>query len=264
MLLAITILMPFAFTFEELPSSFGGPAPSDVFRVRSLLATTTPEPINATTTTTSGGEYPPPLFTDEQLRQGAITLHVIGIIYMFVALAIVCDEFFVPALNVIIERLKISQDVAGATFMAAGGSAPELFTSLIGIFFAKNNIGIGTIVGSAVFNILFVIGMCAVFSKDALKLTWWPLFRDVVFYSIALLLLIGFFLDNYIQWWESLLLIFCYLFYVLFMKFNERAEHFVKSKLGKKSNKVDSSDNLINVVSTRVTNCCNNCIFVAI
>jgi sodium/potassium/calcium exchanger 2 len=55
---------------------------------------------------------------------------------MFIALAIVCDEFFVPTLSVIIERLKITEDVAGATFMAAGGSAPELFTSL---FYPKNS-----------------------------------------------------------------------------------------------------------------------------
>ena len=77
---------------------------------------------------------------------------------MFVALAIVCDEFFVPSLDVMIEIMGISEDVAGATFMAAGGSAPELFTSMIGVFIAFSDVGIGTIVGSAVFNILFVIG----------------------------------------------------------------------------------------------------------
>uniref|UniRef100_A0A8B9NS99 Sodium/potassium/calcium exchanger 1 n=1 Tax=Apteryx owenii TaxID=8824 RepID=A0A8B9NS99_APTOW len=67
-------------------------------------------------------------------------------IYVFVALAIVCDEYFVPALGVITEKLQISEDVAGATFMAAGGSAPELFTSLIGVFISHSNVGIGTIV----------------------------------------------------------------------------------------------------------------------
>ncbi|KAJ8304203.1 hypothetical protein KUTeg_017786 [Tegillarca granosa] len=134
--------------------------------------------------------YPPDAFSLEQRKDGAIILHVIGMIYMFVALAIVCDEFFVPALAVITEKLDISEDVAGATFMAAGGSAPELFTSLIGVFLAKDNVGIGTIVGSAVFNILFVIGMCALFSKGVLQLTWWPLFRDITFYSIDLILLI--------------------------------------------------------------------------
>ena len=58
--------------------------------------------------------------------------YILGVMYMFLALAIVCDEFFVPSLEVIIDKLGVSEDVAGATFMAAGGSAPELFTSLIG------------------------------------------------------------------------------------------------------------------------------------
>ena len=40
-------------------------------------------------------------------------------------------------------QLEISPDVAGATFMAAGGSAPELFASVIGVFIAKNDVGIG-------------------------------------------------------------------------------------------------------------------------
>lgn len=61
-----------------------------------------------------------------------IIILAMGVIYMFVALAIVCDEYFVPALEVIGERNNIKDDVAGATLMAAGGSAPELFTSLIG------------------------------------------------------------------------------------------------------------------------------------
>ena len=41
-----------------------------------------------------------------------------------------------PALDVIIDVIGCSEDVAGATFMAAGGSAPELFTSVIGVFVA--------------------------------------------------------------------------------------------------------------------------------
>lgn len=52
--------------------------------------------------------------------------------YMFVGFHIICDDFFVPALNVLCEKLGIPDDVAGATFMAAGASSPELFASLIG------------------------------------------------------------------------------------------------------------------------------------
>ncbi|XP_029293140.1 sodium/potassium/calcium exchanger 2-like [Cottoperca gobio] len=183
------------------------------------------------------GDYPTDYFSVEDRRQGYVVFHMFGMLYMFIALAIVCDEFFVPALTVITEKLQISDDVAGATFMAAGGSAPELFTSVIGVFVSHSNVGIGTIVGSAVFNILFVIGMCALFSKEVLNLTWWPLFRDVSFYIIGLLMLIYFFLDNQITLGESVSLLMCYTCYVTFMKFNAKVELVIKTCLG--SNLVD-------------------------
>jgi len=168
--------------------------------------------------------FPPDAFTDEQRAQGAILLHIIGILYMFYALALVCDHYFVPTLDVIIEKFGISADVAGATFMAAGGSAPELFTSVIGVFIAVSDVGIGTIVGSAVFNVLFVIAACAFASATALKLTAWPLIRDTTFYSIALMVLVAFFTDDVIEWWEALILFLWYFAYVIFMKFNAPME----------------------------------------
>lgn len=61
----------------------------------------------------------------------------------------------VPALN-------MSNDVAGATFMAAATSAPELFVNVIGTFITEGDIGVGTIVGSAVFNILAVAACCGI------------------------------------------------------------------------------------------------------
>jgi len=164
--------------------------------------------------------FPTDIFSDEALASGAVIFHVIGVLYMFYALALVCDHFFVPALDVIIEKFGISPDVAGATLMAAGGSAPELFTSVIGVFIAVSDVGIGTIVGSAVFNVLFVIAACAFASTKALSLTAWPLLRDTFFYSVALILLVVFFMDNLIKWWEALILFLWYGAYVSFMKFN--------------------------------------------
>merc|ERR1719340_604403 len=138
--------------------------------------------------------FPPDAFTEDQRSSGAIVLHMIGLLYMFYALALVCDHYFVPTLDVIIERWGISDDVAGATFMAAGGSAPELFLS--------------------------VIAACAFASAEALKLTAWPLIRDTTFYSIALIVLVIFFLDDSIKWYEALILFLWYFCYVIFMKFN--------------------------------------------
>jgi len=176
--------------------------------------------------------FPNDVFSDDQLAKGAVILHIIGIIYMFYALALVCDEFFVPSLDVITEKLGITPDVAGATFMAAGGSAPELFTSIIGVFIAVSDVGIGTIVGSAVFNILFVIAACAFAAKEALSLTAWPLIRDVFFYSVSLILLVVFFSDNLIQWYEALILFLWYFAYVIFMKFNEVTEEKLRKLFG--------------------------------
>ncbi|CRK94180.1 CLUMA_CG007696, isoform A [Clunio marinus] len=190
--------------------------------------------------------FPEDLFTLEQRKNGAVVFHILGVIYMFVALAIVCDEFFVPSLDVIIEKLDITDDVAGATFMAAGGSAPELFTSVIGVFVSFDDVGIGTIVGSAVFNILFVIGMCAIFSKTLLTLTWWPLFRDCTFYSISLIALIIFFRDDKIEVHEATLLFLIYVSYAIFMKWNQQVERFVKKLVYKnKVTRVRSTDQLM-------------------
>ncbi|GLD70276.1 sodium/potassium/calcium exchanger 3-like isoform X1 [Lates japonicus] len=165
-------------------------------------------------------EFPEDIFTLEQRRQGAMILHVLCAIYMFHALAIVCDVYFVPSLEKVSENLQLSQDVAGATFMAAGSSAPELFTSLIGVFITKGDVGVGTIVGSAVFNILVIIGICGIFSRQPISLSWWPLFRDAVFYILSILVLILVIYDEKVMWWETIILISMYGIYIIIMKFN--------------------------------------------
>lgn len=47
-------------------------------------------------------------------------IHVTVAMFTFLGLAVVCDEYFVASLDRICEELKLSPDVAGATFMAAG------------------------------------------------------------------------------------------------------------------------------------------------
>jgi K+-dependent Na+/Ca+ exchanger-like protein len=177
-----------------------------------------------------------------EAKGGPIILYVLGVMYMFVALAIVCDEFFVPALEELMEVTGVSDDVGGATFMAAGGSAPELFTSLIGTF-GESSVGFGTIVGSAVFNVLFVIGMCAFFSKDLLKLTWWPLARDVSYYACGLIVLAIFFEDQTIELWEACVLFAGYWGYVFVMSKNAQLHAwFTKPKKGTGDAKINPGD----------------------
>eukprot|EP00753_Platysulcus_tardus_P018171 PLAT6755.2.p1 GENE.PLAT6755.2~~PLAT6755.2.p1 ORF type:complete len:678 (+),score=402.06 PLAT6755.2:51-2084(+) len=189
-----------------------------------------------------GSEFPADLISQDAKNQGALVVHFLVMLYMFLGLAIVCDEYFVSALEVICERLDISDDVAGATFMAAGGSAPELFTSFMGVFVARSNVGFGTIVGSAVFNVLAVIGTCAVSSLAPLELTWWPLARDTTVYCITLLSLVGFFADGTILWYESLTLLLLYLFYVFVMSRNVQLYEFVVTKILRKPLPLEGGD----------------------
>mmetsp|Transcript_4404 Transcript_4404/g.5108 ORF Transcript_4404/g.5108 Transcript_4404/m.5108 type:complete len:550 (+) Transcript_4404:267-1916(+) len=125
-------------------------------------------------------------------EENYIYLTVVLMIYTFWALAIVVDERFIPALEEFVDRWELSNEVAGATLMAAGGSAPEFFTNL---FSSVNETatGFGTIVGSAVFNVLFVIGAVAWFTKEDLELEWWILFRDSSYYSFSIIVLAYFY-----------------------------------------------------------------------
>ena len=153
-----------------------------------------------------------------------LPLYIIGVVYCFIALAIVCDEYFVPALEIMADKWHLAPNVAGATLMAAGGSAPELFTSFIGTF-QRSSVGFSTIVGSAVFNVLFVIGACVLFQRETLQLTSWPLMRDCSFYTISLAVLSIFFSvisPDVIEWWEATILFAMYLLYVYIMKNNDR------------------------------------------
>ena len=181
-----------------------------------------------------------PNYAVDPYKDGGSVVYILGMIYTFMGLAVVCDEFFVPALEVMIDKFGISDDVAGATLMAAGGSAPELTTSLIGTFLSESDVGFGTIVGSAVFNVIFVIGMCAVFSKEILTLTWWPLARDSSYYIMSLGLLALFFGGPteesafQIEFWEALLLFLAYVGYVIVMMFNVQLKGKVERCCGKK------------------------------
>lgn len=158
-------------------------------------------------------EFPSDGFTRAERRSGFIAIHFAIAIYLFLLLAIVCDDFFVPSIKKICEskrilkgmilsfpiffffvnflyflyflsvdkidkyltflideihfvEMKVSEDVAGATIMAAASSSPELFINVIGTFITEGDLGVGTIVGSAVFNILAVPACCGLFAKQ--------------------------------------------------------------------------------------------------
>jgi len=170
---------------------------------------------------------------DQKEGAGWLVLYILVIIYLFVGMAVICDDYFGQCLEIIAKRLKLSDDVAGATFLAAGSSTPELFMAIAGTVYGSD-VGIGTIVGSAVFNISIIIGLSAMFVPErtlpngtklkALQIDWRPLFRDLIFYSVAITMLLVFFAvssPNEVEWWEALLLVLGYVAYVVFMTQSE-------------------------------------------
>ncbi|MBN2636084.1 MAG: calcium/sodium antiporter [Prolixibacteraceae bacterium] len=142
-------------------------------------------------------------------------LHIILLLVCFVVLARVVDLFFIESLDKISGDLKLSSDAAGATLMAIGSSAPELFVALFAVLKPGNHeaIGIGSIVGSAIFNLLVIVG-AASYVKQA-KLTWQPMVRDLAFYILTVALLVWFISDGSFNVTESFIFLGMYILYVI-------------------------------------------------
>merc|ERR1711957_721062 len=157
---------------------------------------------------------------------GMTFLYICLNIWLFLGIAIICDGHFTASLEMICsdKGLNLNNDVAGATFMAAGSSAPELATSFVGTFLSDSNVGVGTIIGSAVFNILVIIGATAVLSEEPLELDWRPVVRDNFFYLISVIILIcvikigG---NDDIDIVDAIVLLIWYSCYIAYMAINE-------------------------------------------
>lgn len=104
--------------------------------------------------------------------------------------ATVTEERLVPALNVIADYFNIPDDIAGATLMAAGASSPELFSSIVALFVTHSSLGLGTIVGSEIFNQLIICaGAVYASSGGSLQLDRIIVAREVGFYALSIALL---------------------------------------------------------------------------
>ncbi|XP_069480902.1 sodium/potassium/calcium exchanger 5 isoform X2 [Ambystoma mexicanum] len=175
-------------------------------------------------------EFPKGFFSAQERKDGGIVIHFIIILYMFLAVAIVCGEYFLPSLEIISDRLGLSQDVAGATFMAAGSSAPELVTAFLGVFVTKGDIGVSTIVGSAVYNLLGISAACGLLASTVSRLTCWPLFRDCVAYAISITAVIAIIYDNKVYWYEAAALLLVYGLYIVVLVFDIKINQYVLKK----------------------------------
>ena len=72
------------------------------------------------------------------------------------------------------KRLRVPEFIVGLTVVAVGTSMPELTVSLISAFEGSGDMAIGNVVGSNIFNVLMILGVCAVvapilFSKSNIR-----------------------------------------------------------------------------------------------
>lgn len=86
----------------------------------------------------------------------AILLIIIGL-----ALLIVGGDQLVDGASGIAQQMGVSQSVIALTIVAIGTSLPELATSVVAAHKGDNDMAIGNVVGSNIFNILFILGASA-------------------------------------------------------------------------------------------------------
>uniref|UniRef100_T1JBM0 Calx-beta domain-containing protein n=1 Tax=Strigamia maritima TaxID=126957 RepID=T1JBM0_STRMM len=125
-----------------------------------------------------------PILAEHEWSVGArATTYFIGMIYCFLGVAIIADIFMCSIEKITSKTRKIrlstpnpnepevievkvwNDTVANLTLMALGSSAPEILLSCIetiGNGFKAGELGPGTIVGSAAFNLLIITGFCMV------------------------------------------------------------------------------------------------------
>lgn len=80
------------------------------------------------------------------------------------ALIIVAAMMLTDGSVALAERLKIPQFIVGLTVVAVGTSMPELTVSMLSALNGHGDMAIGNVVGSNIFNIFAILGICAIFS----------------------------------------------------------------------------------------------------
>jgi len=168
-------------------------------------------------------------------------LEIVVLLYSFAGLALVCDDYMVPALETLCVRWNVQEDVAGATFMAFGSAAPEIIINAVQTIKSRMRsppsdapakkqdavaLGIGAIIGSGMIAFMIIPAICAIFSDQALMIKRRPFARDAGFYCLALLLTIMFLQDENIMCYEAAILVGMYICYVLTVVFG----HSVREK----------------------------------
>ena len=91
-----------------------------------------------------------------------IVFTVAGILLLYLG-----GTYIVDGSVMVANKLKIPPIVIGLTVVAMGTSMPELFVSLFGALRGESAIAVGNVIGSNIFNVVFVLGVSALFMNMA-------------------------------------------------------------------------------------------------
>lgn len=136
-----------------------------------------------------------------------------SIIFAVVGLGLIIlgSNLTVDAATKIAQAIGISERFIGLTVVALGTSLPELFTSVSAARKGNADIAIGNVVGSNLFNILFVIGLSSLITPVPFASNF--IFDGIVSIVSGILLFIFCINDKILKRWEGVVLLVCYAAY---------------------------------------------------
>ncbi|NEQ66584.1 MAG: calcium/sodium antiporter [Symploca sp. SIO2D2] len=147
--------------------------------------------------------------------QGLINLALLVVGF---ALLLFGSRLLVINATKIAQAMGINQLVIGLTIIALGTSLPELATSIIASLRGEQDIAVGNVVGSNIFNILAVLGLSAAIAPGGINISTAALRLDIpVMVAVAIACLPIFFTGNSVSRWEGLLFLSYFVAYTTYL-----------------------------------------------
>ncbi|MBR2017923.1 MAG: calcium/sodium antiporter [Prevotella sp.] len=170
--------------------------------------------------TVMGAKNGMPTASEEEAKKNKSKGLFKDVFYVFAGLAalIVGSNIFVDNATEIARLLGVSEAVIGLTIVAAGTSLPELATSIVAARKGQSAIAIGNVIGSNVFNILFIIGLTGVFTP--MQIVGLTNIDFAVMLGSMLLLWLMSFTKYTLSRWEGAVLAVLYVVYVGWLIYN--------------------------------------------
>lgn len=105
-------------------------------------------------------------------KKSIVIAKMLGKLAVGIALVILGSQAIVNGAQTLASGFGMSESLIGLTIVAFGTSLPELVTSLTAARKGEADLAIGNIVGSSIFNILFVLGTSSLISAIAYDTNW--------------------------------------------------------------------------------------------